>query len=313
MTEFAGKASRLGSVGLGFLLLAAITLMLTIDRTLNAIWRVRTPRGVAQRVLVYWAAATLGPLVLGASLSFTSYAVSASRGFVGVLPGGVGVLLAVLEFGLFAAGLAGLFHYVPNAHVRWRHAIAGGVCAAAGFEIAKKLLAGYLTLVPTYSVLYGAFAAVPIFLIWIYTAWVIVLLGAVIAAYAPSLQARVKRWPDEPGSRLRLALAVLGELNGAHACGSRGLSASALSSALLADPLQVEPVLDALVGFDWVGRLDENGDPRFVLLCDPRQTRARPLLSQFLLEPSGASSGLWHRAGFETMTVQDLLGPPGAG
>ena len=309
LTQFSGKAARLGTVGLVFLVLAALALMLTIDRTLNAIWRVTTPRPIAQRVLVYWAAGTLGPLVLGASLSLTSYAISASQGLVSVMPGGVKLLLGTMEFGLLAATLTGLFHYVPNAQVRWSHAITGGLCAAAGFEIAKKLLGWYLTMVPTYSVMYGAFATVPILLIWIYLGWVIVLLGAVIAAYAPSLQSRVKRWPDGPGSSFQLALAVLTELAGAHALRVRGLAAGELSDTLRIDPLQIEPILGALVAIDWVGRLDEPNDPRFVLLCDLSRTRAQPLLTKFLLDPLTSSHGLWRRAGFDSVTVQELLDP----
>ncbi len=308
LTQFAAKAKGVGSIGLVLLVLAALALMLTIDRTLNGIWRVRTPRPIAQRVLVYWAAATLGPLVLGVSLSLTSYALSASQGLVGVLPGGVAVLLESLEFLLRVAALAGLFHYVPNTHVRWRHAIAGGAFSAIGFEVAKKLLSWYLQTVPTYTVIYGALAAVPIFLIWIYFGWVIVLLGAVIAAYTPSLQMRVTRWPDGPGARLQLALAVLRELETARALDDRGLSGPQLAAALRVDPLQTEPILEMLQVFDWVGRLDEPRDPRFVLLCDPARTLAQPLLAQLLLEPSPGSRGLWQRAGFDTMTVQELLG-----
>ena len=308
LTQFASNASRLGTVGLVLLVLAALALMLTIDHTLNGIWRVRTSRPIAQRVLVYWAVATLGPLLLGISLSLTSYAVSASRGWVGTPPGGVSLLLGPIEFAVLAAGLAGLFHYVPNTHVRWRHAVAGGVFSAVGFELAKKALAWYLSTVGTYTMLYGAlFSAVPILLIWIYLAWVIVLLGAVVAAYAPSLRLRVKRWPDGPGARLQLALAVLRELAGARGRGLRGSDASDLSEALRTDPLQIEPILDMLVGFDWVGRLDEKGDPRFVLLCEPASTPAQPLLAQLLIEPSAASRGLWRRAGFDMMTLQELL------
>ncbi len=307
LNTFAAKAKGVGSAGLVLLFLAALTLMLTIDRTLNAIWRVRTPRPIAQRVLVYWAAATLGPLVLGVSLSLTSYALSASQGLVRVLPGGVSLLLGALEFLLLAAALAGLFHYVPNTHVRGRHALAGGAFSAVGFELAKRLLGWYLQTVPTYSVVYGAFATAPIFLIWIYLAWVIVLLGAVVAAYAPSLQMRVKRWPDGPGASLQLALAVLRELAQARATGDRGLSAGQLAEALRTDPLQTEPILETLARFDWVGHLDEPHDPRFVLLCDPARTPAQPLLAHLLMEPTPASHGLWQRAGFDTMTVQELL------
>ena len=307
LNDFAAKAKGVGSVGLVLLFLAALALMLTIDGTLNAIWRVRTRRPIAQRVLVYWAAATLGPLALGVSLSLTSYAVSASRGFVGSITGGVSVALGAFEFLLFIAALASLFHYVPNTHVRWRHALAGAAFSAVGFEVAKRLLGWYLQTVPTYSVVYGTFATVPIFLIWIYVAWVVVLLGAVIAAYAPSLQMRVKRWPDRPGAHLQLALAVLRELVRARANGSRGMSGEALAAALRTDPLQTEPILETLQHFDWVGRLEAPHVPRFVLLCDPAHTPAQPLIAHLLLEPSTSGRGLWQRAGFDTMTLKELL------
>ena len=193
LTQFAGQASKLGVAGVALLLITAVALILTIDHTLNGIWRVRTPRHFGQRVLVYWAAITLGPLLLGISLSITSYAISASKGVVGVIPGGVQLLLDVLQFFLVAWGMAAMYHYVPNTQVKWAHAWSGGLFVSAGFDLAKRLLTLYLSHVPTYSVLYGAFATVPILLLWIYTAWVIVLLGAVIAAYLPSLLSGVQR------------------------------------------------------------------------------------------------------------------------
>ncbi len=307
LTQFAAKSNRLGTVGLVFLVITALALMLTIDRTLNAIWRVRTPRPIAQRVLVYWSAATLGPLLLGVSLSLTSYVLSASRGLVGALPGGVSLLLGVVEFSLLAAAMAGLFHYVPNTHVRWRHAIAGGIFVAAGFEAAKKLLGWYLGQVPSFAVVYGAFATLPIFLVWIYLGWVIVLLGAVVAAYAPSLKMRVARWPDGPGSRFHLAVAVLRQLDQAQTQPGHGLNASDLSERLRTDPLQIEPILDTLVAIDWVGLLDEAGNARYVMLCDPAKTPAERLLSQLLLEPASSLEAFWQRAGFDEMTVAELM------
>ena len=285
LTQFAAKANRLGSVGLVFLVLSALALMLTIDRTLNAIWRVRTPRPIAQRVLVYWAAATLGPLVLGVSLSLTSYVLSASRGLVSELPGGVSLLLNTIEFVLLAAGMASLFHYVPNTYVLWRHAIAGGVFVSVGFEVAKKGLAWYITQVPTFAVVYGAFATLPILLVWIYLGWVIVLLGAVIAAYAPSLAMRLASRADTPGARFELALALLGELAAARAKGVGGLTLGALAGALRTDPLQIDAVLERLVALDWVGRLEEAGEPRHTLLCDPERTPVRALVDALRLAP----------------------------
>ncbi len=307
LTQFAGKANRLGTVGLVLLVATALALMLTIDRSLNAIWRVRQPRPIAQRVLVYWAAATLGPLLLAVSLSLTSYAISASRGVVDALPGGLSLLLGVLEFMLFAAGMAGLFHYVPNTHVRWRHALAGGIFTACGFEVAKSVLGWYLRQVPTYAMVYGAFATVPIFLVWLYVSWVVVLLGAVVAAYAPSLQMRAVRRPEGPGYRFELAVAMLRALARTRTLPTHGLSAEQLSLSLRTDPLQVEPILDTLIAIDWVARLDEPDAARYVLLCDPRSTLAQPLLKATLVLPSVLLGHFWECARLSSLTLGDLI------
>ncbi len=309
LTQFAEQSKRVGSVGLVFVVITALALMSTIDRTLNAIWRVRQMRPLLRRVLIYWTAATLGPLLVGVGLSVSSLAIRASRGFIGDIPGGVGLLFDALGFVLLAGAMAGMFHFVPNTHVRWRHALSGGLFVATGFELAKTGLSWYLVQVPTYSLVYGAFATVPIFLIWIYLSWVIVLLGAVIAAYAPSLQMRMLPLPDTPGVRFGLALAMLRELVRARARPEKGLSANELSRALRTDPLQVEPLLDALVELDWVGRLDEPGGARYVLLCEPAATPARPLLGLLLLDPTPALQAFWQHARFNELTLADILLP----
>jgi membrane protein len=308
LTQFAAKARGIGTVGLVLLVATALAMSLTIDRTLNAIWRVRRPRSFAQRVLVYWAGLTLGPLVLGFSVWLTSYAVSASRGLVGTLPGGVGLLLESVQFLLFAGATAAMFHYVPNTSVRWRHAWAGGFFVAAAFELAKKALAWYVDAVPTFSAVYGAFATLPILLLWIYLGWVIVLLGAVIAAYAPSLQMRVAARPAVPGWRFELALAVLRLLDAARHGPQRGLSLAALGEALRADPLQLEPLVDLLAELDWVQRLDEDGSARHVLLCDPARTPLQPLIDRTLLAPSATAAGFRRSAAFEKVMLVDALG-----
>ena len=307
LTQFAGQASKLGGVGLLLLAATALALMFTIDRTLNAIWRVPKPRPLGQRVLVYWTALTLGPLLLGASLSLTSLALSASKGLVGALPGSLGVLLDMLEFALLAGGVTLLFHYVPNTHVRWAHAWAGAVFVALGFEIAKRALVWYVKAVPGVAVMYGAFATVPILLLWIYISWLIVLLGAVMAAYAPSIAMRVVRRPDRPGERFALAVAVLQALAGARAQAHRGLSAEALAGTLRTDPLQIEPVLGALGALGWCGRLDEDGAQRHVLLIDPACTPAQPLVDRLLLQDQQTTAVFRQRSGLATLTVAQLL------
>ncbi len=307
LTMFATKARGMGTLGLLLLVATALAMALTIDRTLNAIWRVRRSRPFAQRILVYWAGLTLGPLLLGVSLSLTSYAVSASRGLIGRLPGGLELLLDATQFGLFAAATAALFHFVPNTTVRWRHAWAGALFVALGLEGAKQLLAWYVDSVPTYSAVYGAFATVPILLLWIYLGWVIVLLGAVIAAYAPSLKMRVSTREALPGWRFELALAVLRLLVAARAGSERGLSLAALATVLRADPLQLEPVVDLLEDIDWVARLDEGGDPRLVLLCEPASTPLKVLVERTLLTPSASSAVFRQRARLDELRLADAL------
>lgn len=306
LTQFAAQATRLGALGLVVLVITALALMLTIDRALNGIWRVRRPRPLAQRVLVYWAAITLGPLLLGISLTGTSLAISASRGWVGASR--VSSIIDVVEFVLALVALAGLFHYVPNTWVRWRHALAGALFAAVGLEVAKRLLGWYVAKVPTYAVVYGAFTTLPIMLIWIYSAWVIVLLGAVIAAYAPSLQMRVSRRAAAPGQPFTLALTLLGMLQRARGDSVHGLTLGDIATELRTDPLQVEPVLDALIDLDWVARLDEDGEQRHVLTCEPAATPAAPLIDSLLLSPGSATVAFRERAGLTSLTLADLLG-----
>ncbi|MDO9198136.1 YhjD/YihY/BrkB family envelope integrity protein [Rhodoferax sp.] len=310
LTQFAGQASKLGGAGVAILFTTALALILTIDRTLNAIWRVRTPRPFGQRVLVYWAAVTLGPLLLGISLTITSYAISASKGVVGVMPGGVQLLLGALQFFLMAGGMAAMYHYVPNTRVKWGHAWAGGLFVSAGFELAKRLLALYLGKVPTYSVLYGAFATVPILLIWIYVAWVIVLLGAVITAYLPSLLTGLQRRARSHGLQFQLALETLQQLDRVRATAYKGLTIEQLAVLLRVDTLQLEPVLETLCELDWTGCLDEetpDQTARYVLLADPDTTPLAPLLNVLLLQQDEATHNLWKNSLWPSMVLRHVL------
>jgi membrane protein len=310
LTQFARQANKLGVVGLAVLLGTAIALILTIDRTLNGIWRVKKPRPLAQRVLIYWAAITLGPLVLGASLAVTSYVISGSRGVVSTMPGGLRVLLDILQFFLLAGGMAALYRYVPNTFVRWSHAWAGGLFVAAGIELAKKLLTLYLSSVPTYSLVYGAFATLPILLVWIYVAWVIVLLGAVIAAYLPSLLAGVARRGNSHGWQFQLAVELLQQLHQARSTTRIGLEGSELARALQVDVLQLEPVLGTLVALDWIGQLtdpEDDKEARYVLLADPGSTPLAPLMAQLLLSRDPSMENLWENGRFPALRLRDVL------
>ena len=312
LTQFAAQASGLGAAGFSFLMLTALTLILTIDRTLNTIWRVRRLRPLGQRVLIYWAALTLGPLVLAVSLALTtSVAGVVSRGLGETLPGGARFLFDTIEFTLLAGGMAALYRYVPNTRVQWRHAWAGGVFVSVGMELAKKVLALYLGSVPTYSVLYGTFATLPILLLWVYVAWVIVLLGAVVAAYLPSLLAGVARPAGGQGWTFLLAVEALQQLHAARGVPAHGLTAAQLALRLRVDVLQLEPVLDALTGLGWVARIDEADsgalDARCVLLAEPAATPVEPLVQRLLVERSEALEGFWGSTGLAGLTLADVL------
>ncbi len=318
LTQFAGKASRLGGLGLGVVFFTALALILTIDRTLNSIWRVRRPRPLAQRVLIYWAAITLGPLLLGASLTLTSFVVSPARAMSGNIPGGIKLVLDSVEFVLLAAGMAALYKYVPNTSVKWSHAWSGGLFVAVGIETGKRLLAFYIGQMPTYSLVYGAFATVPILLLWIYVAWVIVLLGAVIAAYLPSLMSGVARRAGTYGWPFQLALEVLQHLDRERNLPARGLSGEQLAQRMQVDLLQLEPALEALLSLDWIGKLASDAetakhvrDERFVMLVPPEGTPLAPLMQLLLLNsaPSAATEPLWTDARWSGLHVADVLAP----
>lgn len=186
ITQFTAKAHRLGFAGFAVLLVSTLALVFTIDHTLNNIWRVKARRSIWKRLLVYSALLAFGPMLLAASLWLTTTVAMWSESLVGV--SSVRMFYNALEFALVWAGLTALYRYVPNARVMARHAILGGLFAATALEMAKKLLAIYLLKMPAYSMIYGAFATVPLLLIWIYIAWLLVLIGAEIAASLAELR-----------------------------------------------------------------------------------------------------------------------------
>jgi membrane protein len=303
---FVSKASQMGLAGGVFFVVTALALILTIDRKLNDIWRVRRPRGVTQRVLVYWAVLTLGPLVLALSLTLTAYAMGDQRALIKGLSVGTRVWLEALEWVLVVGGIAALYRYVPNTHVRWSHALLGGLFVAIGFDAAKALLGWYFASIPTYALVYGAFAAVPILLIWVYVAWVIVLLGAVIAAYLPSLLSGIARRGDTPGWDFQLAIEVLGQLHSVQHGSEKGLTSEALAQRLKVSPLQLEEALATLTSLDWVAPIKED-DERHVMLIDPSLTPVRPLVDRLLLSPHTSMRAFALGSAWSTLTVQQSL------
>lgn len=180
--QFAESATRLKTVGIVILAVTAMSMMMTIDKTFNVIWRVTRPRPLLKRWLVYAAVLTMAPLLIGASLSLTSWLVGLSLGYAKHIPV-FGVQALNLLPGLFTAlAFALLFKLVPNRHVPNEHAYIAALFSAVLFEGMNRVFGHYISHFPTYKMVYGAFASVPIFLMWIYLSWLIILLGAVIAA-----------------------------------------------------------------------------------------------------------------------------------
>jgi len=308
LTQFTSKASRLGSLGFIALVISAVALVFTIDRTLNAIWRVRQARPWGQRVLIYWAALTLGPLALATSLFMLTTALTWTGQGWGPGQAWLRFMLDVLEFGLTALGIGALYKYVPHTHVQARHAWWGGVVAALVLEVARWVLAQYLAKVGTFAAVYGAFATVPILLVWIYTTWVIVLVGAVAVASLPTWLSGAVRDNSAPGWMFQLALEIIRQLVQQRSAAPHGMVVMDLTHRLQTDPRDVESVLATLVEWDWVGRLqpsDATQAPRYVWLADAAQLPLAPLMARYLLADVPANQALWSR--WQGLRLADAL------
>jgi membrane protein len=171
------------------------------------------------------------------------------------------------------------------------------VSLRAKYARQMALLAWYLRSVPTYAAVYGAFATVPILLLWFYIAWVIVLFGAVIAAYLPSLLSGVARRGGTPGWDFQLAFEAIQALDAAKSTDAKGLTQLQLAARLRVDDLQLARPLQALRELDWIGSLDSDPDTtqRIVLLVNPDATALMPLASILLLNTE--SLDFWRENG----------------
>lgn len=183
--QFTANAGGLTVVGSLFVLLSALALLLSVEATLNRIWQVRKGRPLHKRLGLCAAMLVLGPPALGASLWATSYVVTVSRGLGTTLPPWLAFGLNLGPVVLGTAGLASLFRFVPNTRVRRRDALVGGLLAAIAFELGKRGFAWYLLKVPTYRTVYGTFAPVLMFLVWVYFSWLVTLAAALVSANLP--------------------------------------------------------------------------------------------------------------------------------
>ena len=194
LSTFIGQARSLTAFGVAILLVTAILMLRNVEKALNDIWRNRANRKPLQSFLLYWAVLSLGPAAIGLGLGVRAYLFAATNDWGGLQLFGIGsALISLLPFLISAVGLTCLYAVVPNCQVPLRHALIGGVFAASTFTIARMLFTAVMAK-SSYTLVYGAFAAVPLFLMWIYVTWIIVLIGAVLAhslsAYQTDEQAK---------------------------------------------------------------------------------------------------------------------------
>ena len=210
--QFSQKATNLTIAGAFALVVTAVLLMKTIDQVINQIWMVRSRRPWATRLAAYWMALSFGPLLLAGGVFLASAMLSMSLNIVNepvwLEAAGLRFISVAVLSGVFAM----LYYAVPHCSVRLGDAVVAGVLAAVGLSVMQRLFSFYLIHFPSYTLVYGAFAAVPIFLLWLYLSWIVILLGAVVAAVLPERNLRRRPLPVFPGRRLYVALQILAEL-----------------------------------------------------------------------------------------------------
>ena len=287
LDQFASKAKSLTTAGLFLLCVTGVMTMMTIEAAFNLIWRVPKSRPLAQRVLVYWSIITLGPVLFGVSLSVSSYLISRSM----VISGSRGVSDAVdwaltgASMPLTAIAFTIMYVYMPNCKVQWRDAVVGGIVAAVGFETAKRVFGLYIRHMPNYTIVYGAFAAIPIFLIWVYLSWFITLVGAMIASALPAIRMGQFHRSRFPGSDLLDALNLLALLNQAREEGQPGYRMLDLARLARRDVESTTRLVTVLESHEWIVRLDPDlYSERWVLLANPRNVDLRAVFHAFVLD-----------------------------
>jgi membrane protein len=288
LSEFAAKATRVGALGLAFFALTALTMILTVDRVLNDIWQVHQRRALTQRVLLYWTLLTIGPLLIGASLALTSYVLSVSPGAQS--PGMLHELLALASPALGTLAYCALYAFVPNRRVLWLDALVGGLVAALVDEGLSRGFAAFITHGSLLTI-YGAFAVVPIFLIWIYLSWLSFLFGAAIAATLPQL--RSVRFVDHyrRGNRFVTAVALLRLLVSAQkGAGPPERSTPTLARAVGGYEEDVAALLSELERLGYVRQLARGsaGSAFWILGCDPARANLGAAFDHFAIDPANS-------------------------
>ena len=182
LNEFITKSTELKGVSIVFVVVTAVLLVAQVDTEINTIWGARAPRSLARRVFIYVLGFTAGPIFIGAAVYFTNWVIEQSVATTSIGYQAIDLLRAPLVLLVDWGAFTVIYAFVPARRVPFRHALIGGALAALAFEAAKRGFAFYITHVQTYQMVYGALAALPLFLVWIYLSWAIVLVGAAITA-----------------------------------------------------------------------------------------------------------------------------------
>ncbi len=278
--QFSQKAARLTLIGIAMLAVTALMLLSTIERVFNQIWGVRRPRPLLLRITVYWFVLTLGPVILGGSIVATGYVAATSVAWSSGLPW-IGEIAARLLPPVLLGGLFTFLYYaVPNHPVRVLHALAGGIAAALAFLLMQRAFGMFITHFPTYTLIYGTFAALPIFLVWMYLSWIVVLLGALVSASLPTFLERQRIVPTFAGDRAWAATVLLVALAEAQRAGQPANFDELLGRIGLAEH-NMENLLGTLREIGWAARTEEG---YWVLPLAAEQIKTSAIIERFALD-----------------------------
>ncbi len=183
LEQFATRAGKMTVISVFAFFVTTLILLNNIENSLNEIWRSSNKRPIVQRLLIYWAMVTLGPILMGASLSLSTYLLSSEMLNDFNEPLVLGALsLEILPFTFEMIAFFLLYTIMPNTSIKWRYSLVGAIVAAILFELSKWGFSLFIKNFSNYELIYGAFASLPIFLIWIYVSWIVTFLGAEVVA-----------------------------------------------------------------------------------------------------------------------------------
>jgi membrane protein len=180
--EFSQLAGKATLPGICAMFVTALLLMENITQVFDSIWKNPAPRPLKKRLPLYLLTLFAWPVAIGLALTLLSYLLTRSQGLLAHLPVLYRLIPRLISFLSPALILSLLYYFVPNVRVRLWHALLAGVLAAACFFLMQSVFELYLAQFSFYTSVYGALALIPIFLLWLYCAWVIILCGAFFAA-----------------------------------------------------------------------------------------------------------------------------------